>query len=79
MGLTRISRRFRYAKTIREPSQRGSVNVLGAQGIVVIIKRTYPSPQANLTLQTIGVKSPDLDTSLTPIRTKTLQIQAQNA
>ena len=75
----RISSRFRHAKEIREPSVRASVNVLGAQGIVVIIKCKYQLPQANLTLETIGVKSLSFDTSLTPIRTKTLQLQAQNA
>jgi hypothetical protein len=74
----RISSRFRHAKGIREPSVRASVNVLGALGIVIIIKCKYQLPQANLTLETIGVNSPSLDTSLTPIHTKSLQVQAQN-
>ena len=75
----RISSRFRYTRGIREPSVRASVNVLGAHGIVVIIKCKYQLPQAKPTLETIGVNSPSLDTSLTPIRAKTLQIQAQIA
>ena len=75
----RISRRFRHAKGLREPPERASFSILGVHGIVAIIKCKYQPPQANLTLHTIGVKSPSLDTSLTPIRTKILQIQAQIA